>query len=244
MEQFSLNAEFREKSGKGVARALRRMGKIPAVFYGKGAESLKLAVNPADLEKAVATEMGMNTLIKLKVAGKGDFDVLLSDYQAHSVRRNFLHADFKAIDLTKKLEISIPIHLVGRPEGVKEGGILEQVTRELAVFCLPINIPKQIDVDVSALKIGQNLHLDDIKLPQGVEPREKINATIAAVIAQREEEVVAAPAGPMAEPEVLTAKKVEGEEGEAKPGDKAAGGKPAAGKAPEAKGEKKAPEKK
>lgn len=248
MDQFELKADVREKCGTGNAHALRKKGKIPAVFYGKGQENLHLSVSPADLEKAVAGEKGMNTLIKLAVVGKGDFNVLIRDYQAHPIRRHFLHADFIAVDLTKKVEISIPIHLTGRPVGVKDGGILEQVTRELAVFCLPVNIPKQIDVDVTPLKIGQNLHLDQITLPMGVEPKEKINVTIAAVIALKEEEVLTP--GTMTEPEVLTAKKEEGAEGEAAGGGEKgkeaapAKGKESAGAKGEAKAPAKAPEKK
>lgn len=214
MEQVILNAQTRKVTGKESARRLRKEGKIPAVFYGKNRENLHLAISPLDLEKATATEMGMNAIIKLKVGEKGDFDVIIRDYQADVFKRNFLHADFVSVDLKKKIEISVPIRLLGRPAGVKEGGILEQITRELVVLCLPTHIPKQIEVDVSGLKIGQNLHLDELKLPEGVEPREKINVTIAAVAAQKEEELTP---GTMTEPEVLTAKKEEGVEGAVTP---------------------------
>ena len=181
MQQFELQAQVR-KAGKGGSHALRREGKIPAVFYGKGQENLDLSVNPRELERAISSEMGMNTIIKLKVAEKGEYPVLLRDYQAHLIKRNFTHADFQYLDLSKKIHLSVRIHLTGRAAGVKEGGILEQVARELHVSCLPTSIPKEISVDISELKVNQNLHLSDIKLPAGVESDEKTDVTIAAVI--------------------------------------------------------------
>lgn len=235
MENLTLAATLRTKTGKGDAHSLRREGLIPAIFYGKKQANMHLALKAKDLEKVTSTELGMNAILTLKVEGKGDFNVLLRDYQAHPIKRNFLHADFQWLDLTKKIQVSVPIHLIGKSEGVKEGGILDQVTREIQILCLPINIPKEIKVDVSDLKIGQNLHLSDVKLPDGAESADKTNLTIASVVAAKEEDLTVAAAAPtLAEPEVLTAKKEEGAEGEA--------GKEAAGKeAP--KGEKKAEKK-
>ncbi len=209
MEQIELSANMRTRIGKGEAHKLRREAKIPAIYYGKDQESILLSVDPRQLEKAVSTPAGMNALIKLKVEGKGDYNVLLKDYQAHPISRVFIHADFLHVDLNKKLKVSVPVHITGNAAGVKEGGILQQVTRELEVMCLPINIPKEITVDVSHLKIGQNLHLHEVKLPQGIEPIGEVDLTIASVLAPRAEEELTP--GVMAEPEVLTAKKEEGE---------------------------------
>lgn len=238
MEQIVLNAELRTKCGKGASHQLRVKGKIPAVFYGKGEENLHIVIDPAELEKVVAGKMGMNTLIQLKIADKGDYSVILRDYQADAIKRNFIHADLATVDLTKKIQIAVPIKLIGRPAGAKEGGILEQVTRELKVLCLPTNIPSTIDVDISGLNIGQNLHLEDIKLPEGVEPQERVNVTIASVFVPKEEEEAPVP-GTLEEPEVLTAKKEEGEE----EGEAPAEGEKPKGAAP-AKEDKKAEEKK
>lgn len=229
MSSVLISAEVRNTFGKGAAHQLRRTGKIPAIYYGKGQENLHVAINPLDLEKAVASEMGLNTIIQLKVSGK-EYNVLLKDYQAHPIKRNFLHADFIFVDLTKKVEIEVPIHLTGKSVGVKEGGILEQIAREIKVSCLPNQIPKQIEVDITNLKIGDNFHMEEIKWPAGVEPVEKLNVPIAAVIAQREEEATPT-AGAMVEPEVLTAKK-EGDEAAAGAKDAKA---PAAPKAAEKK---------
>lgn len=233
MERIALNAELRTRTGKGHSHLLRREGKIPAILYGK-TRNLKLSVGLKDLEKAVSTQAGMNAIIQLKVGGEGEFDVLLKDYQADSIKRHFIHADFLKVDLAKKIRIAVPVHLTGRPEGVKEGGILEQVTRQLQMLCLPLKIPEQIEVDVTPLKIGQNLHLSDVKLPEGVESAETENVTIAIVAAPKEEEELTP--GVMTEPEVLTAKKEEGEEGTAP-----AEGKTAAPGAPAGKGKEAAP---
>ena len=234
MEQIALDAEIRTKSGKGFSHQLRRQGKIPAILYGKGVENMTLSVKLMELEKAVSTQAGMNAVIHLKVEGQGAFDVLLKDYQADAIKRYFIHADFLKIDLTKKIQVAVPVHLTGRPEGVKEGGILEQVTRQLQMLCLPLKIPQQIDVDVTSLKIGQNLHLSDVKLPHGVESAETENITIAIVAAPKEEEVLTP--GVMTEPEVLTAKKEDLDAGAA-----SAEGKAAASGAPSGKGKEAAP---
>ncbi len=220
MELIELNADLRTKTGKGEAHKLRREGKIPAIYYGKSQENLMLAVDPRMLEKVVGTTAGMNAILRLKVQGKGDYNVLLRDYQAHTITRKFTHADFVHVDLTKKIQVAIPVHLTGNPIGVKEGGILQQATREIQILCLPTNIPKEVVADVSGLKIGQNLHLHDLKLPEGAESVGEVDVTIASIIAVKEEEVLTP--GVMTEPEVLTAKKEEGAEGAAAADGKAA----------------------
>ncbi|MBI2339441.1 MAG: 50S ribosomal protein L25 [Deltaproteobacteria bacterium] len=233
MERITLNVETRTKTGKGISHSLRRQGKIPAVLYGKGIDNLKLSVALLELEKALSTQAGMNAVLQLNVEGKGAFDVLMKDYQADAVKRKFTHADFLKVDLSKKITVAVPVHLTGKPEGLKEGGILEQVTRELKVLCFPLNIPGQIEVDVSALKIGQNLHLKDVTLPSGVESAEADDVTIALVSLPKEEEVLTP--GVMTEPEVLTAKKEEGEEGAAPAEGKAAAPAEVKGAAPAGK---------
>lgn len=209
MEQIELNANLRDKRGKGISHRLRREGKIPGVYYGKGEKNILLTLDPHQMDKKLSQEGGMNSLIRLKIEGKGDFNVILRAYQADAITRVFTHADFQHVDLTEKISVEVPVHLLGSPLGIKEGGILQQVTRFLTVLCFPTNIPKEITADVSALKIGQNLHLHELKLPQGVEITGAVDLTIASVLAPREEEVVTPSV--LTEPEVLTAKKEEGE---------------------------------
>ncbi|MBX7149334.1 50S ribosomal protein L25/general stress protein Ctc [bacterium] len=222
MSQVTLNASVRDKTGGGASYQLRTKGFIPATYYGKGENNLNISVNPKELEKAISGDLGTNTLINLKVEGKGEYNVLLKDYQAHPIKRHFTHADFIKVDLTKKIRIAIPVHLTGRAVGVKEGGILEHVTREITVSCLPTAIPKEITVDITELKIGHNLHLSNLKLPEGVEAVAHSDLTIASVVAPREEEVVAAPvegaAAAPAEPEVTKQKAPVAEEAAGKDG--------------------------
>jgi large subunit ribosomal protein L25 len=228
MERVQLSVDLREAQGKGGARKARARGLIPGVIYGKGMKNINVLVHPKEFSKALSGTSGMNTLLEMEVPQHGKITAMLKDYQADSILRKFTHVDFVTIDLTKKLKVEVPLVVIGKAEGVKEGGILELIRRELTVICLPTNIPKGIDVDVSALKIGQSIHIDDLKLPTDIEVPHDQNFTIASVVAPKAEEVVtAAPVeGAPTEPEVLTAKKpAEGEAAEEKKG--------------EAKGEKK-----
>lgn len=195
MERLELHAQNRENTGKGVARKLRAQGKIPGVLYGKDHPPLSLSLNVHDLEKAVHQAGGMNSLLDLVIDQKEKMPVMVRDYQADNIRRNFLHVDFVRVDLTKKIRVEVPLELVGSAPGVKEGGILEHIQRELEVICLPTSIPESIEVDISGLNLGESLHVHDIKLPAGVEVVGTADLTIAAVVAPREDKPAAAAEG-------------------------------------------------
>lgn len=214
MERQQLTATPRDKTGKGVARQLRAKGAIPAVLYGQGQEATLLHVNLRDFTKVVSTGAGINALFDLDIQGKGKIPVIVKDYQAHVIDRKFTHVDFFKIDLSKKVSIEVPVHLVGKAAGVKEGGILEHITRSVKVNCLPTSIPQFLEADVSNLNIGDSLHLHDIKFPEGVEAAPGADETIAAVVAPVEE-VAATPETEITQPEVLTAKKPAEGEGDA-----------------------------
>lgn len=213
MDRVQLNVNIREAKGKGGARKVRARDSIPGVIYGKGYENINVEVNPKEMLSAISGKSGVNTLIDLNVPQKGVVTVLLKDYQADVLSRNLTHLDFVKVDLTQKINVQIPIHFVGKAEGVKEGGILEAIRREIEIRCLPTAIPEFIEVDVTHLKVGQSLHLNDVKFPDGIDMSHEENFTLVSVAAPRAEEVVAAPVeGAAAEPEVLTAKKpAEGE---------------------------------
>lgn len=190
MAQAELNVTFRENAGKGTSRALRRQGLVPAVVYGKGMEPCSLTVEPKALQKAIATEAGWNTLITLK--GEGPFSgkvVIVKDLQVDPIRRDIHHADFQVIDLKKAVHVMVPVHPTGKSEGEKAGGSLQVIRKELEVVCLPTAIPKSIDVDVAAMKIGDVLHVEDIALPDGVEAPHEVNFTVITVTGHKPEEV-------------------------------------------------------
>lgn len=190
MAKSELQVMPRNESGKGVARSLRREGLVPAVVYGKGMDPCGITVDPKALNKAIATEAGWNTLITLK--GDGPFDgkvVLLKDMQIDAIKRDILHADFNEIDLKKKIYVMVPVNAIGTPKGIIEGGTLSIVRHELEVYCLPTAIPKSIDIDVSAMEIGDVVHVDDLEVADGVEIPHDVNFTILTVVGRMAEEV-------------------------------------------------------
>ncbi len=224
MDTSELHARMRDSSGKGVARKLRREGFIPAVLYGAHTASVLLALEPRALMKAVATEAGANTLITLRVDGNADLSqkvVMLRDLQVDPVRRTPLHADLYEVRMDETITVSIPVRIVGKAAGVEEGGILDHSLRELEIECLPGSIPDGVEVDVSALTIGDSIHVSDLKLPEGVKVLEDGGTPVVAVTTPAAEEVAPVPA-----------------EGEAVAVEGAPAEGEAAAAAPEAKGDK------
>ena len=193
MGENALAAEARSGTGKGVARKLRAEGRIPGVVYGKGRESRPVVVDVRALERLLqASGAGLNTLIDLKLDG-GEQVVLVKELQREPVRGRYLHADFYAVDLTRTVEVSVPLHFVGKAPGIEYGGILDLPLREVQLECLPRAIPEFIEVDVSGLDMGQSLHVRDLVLPEGVTMRSDPDLAMATVVAPRAEEEAAAP---------------------------------------------------
>ena len=179
MAQVELNVEIREKSGKGVARKLRAAGRLPAVVYGKTLESTSIIVDPKELEAAISGETGLNTLITLKGASYLDGKVvILKNADLHAIRRNMISADFHAINLKEKSAFMVPVNLVGTAVGQNEGGSLQLVRNELEVLCLPTEVPQTIDIDVTALEIGDTIHIEEVVAPEGVDLVHDVNFTV------------------------------------------------------------------
>lgn len=217
MASAQLSAKARENGGKGVARKLRSEGRIPAVVYGHGREPQALSIGTRELERLLDHISAESTVIDLDIDGKGS-RTLIREIQRHPFKRQILHVDFQELVAGEKITVNIPIILVGVPDGVRmDGGILDQVMRELEVEVDPSNIPNHIDVDVTKLTIGSSVHVGDITLPEGVVSMEEDDATICVVSAPRAavEEAAAAEgeAEAAAEPEVIRAKKPEEDEG-------------------------------
>jgi large subunit ribosomal protein L25 len=191
-----LNAKSRQESGKGSSRRLRTQGLVPAVVYGKHLETpVHISVDPVAVKKAIATPHRLNTLLTLKVEGGGEHQVLLKDYQQDPLTREVLHADFIDVQENQPVKVKLPVVLSGRSVGVAEGGILQQARREIEVWAVAKAIPEKLEVDVTALKINQALHVNDVALPEGVTVKSHVNFTLAVVSApDREEAQAAAPA--------------------------------------------------
>lgn len=185
MATVSFNATAREGTGKGAARSLRREGLVPAVIYGHGRDPISLSLNARDLDKMLGHIQAESTVIDITVGGQ-TAKTLIREIQRHPIKRQILHVDFQALVAGEKVTVSIPITLTGIPEGVKlEGGVLDQTLRELEIEVDPSNIPDHVELDVSAMVIGDSLHVSDIKLPEGVEILDDPETSVAVVAAPR-----------------------------------------------------------
>lgn len=217
MKAVKVVAQPREVKGAG-ARRLRRAGVVPAVVYGSGKEARMIQLSAHDFDQALKGHMSEHMVMDLEVGGDKPLKVLLKEVQHHPVSHKIIHADFNEISMTKKLRVEIPVQLVGDPVGViQQGGILEAITRSIEVECLPTDIVEFFSLDVSVLNIGDsllaaNIQIDKSKYTILTSPDQAI-VKVSAPKAEEEVAPAAAEAG-VGEPEVITEKKVEGEEGE------------------------------
>jgi large subunit ribosomal protein L25 len=198
-----LSAENREGVGKGVTRKLRAAGRIPGVIYGKTRDPQSISLDPTALEKLLRGAGGLNTLIDLSVGERTD-TVLVKELQRHPVRGAFWHVDFYQVDLSQKITVDIPLHFVGKAKGVEFGGILDHPLREIEVECLPRAIPEFVEVDVSALEVGDSIHVSELQLPDGVEVMTDGQLPVASVVLPAAE-VEETPTEEAAEGEAATA---------------------------------------
>jgi len=184
----------REGTGKGAARKLRAAGRIPAVLYGRGRESLSVALDPRTLERILRAG-GLNTLLDITIEGRSDLGqtvALVKELQRDPLRGAIRHADLYQVDLTRTIEVDVPIHLVGKPRGIEMGGVLDHTLREVRVECLPRAIPEAIELDVSAMEINDVLHVSDLPLPADVKLITDPTLGVAHVAVPAAEEVPAA----------------------------------------------------
>ncbi len=226
-EDKRIEAKPRQSGTKNDARRLRRSGQIPAVLYGAGLEPKTVIVDPKQIRRILNSETGHNSIFDLAVAGDSDAGkAMIVDWQFEPIKGALLHVDLKRIAMDQVLRVSVPIVLKGEAPGVKlEGGILEQVLREVEIECLPADIPGHIDVDVSNLNFGDSVRVSDLSIGDKIKILTDPNQTIVHVTAVKAE-VVATPAAEAeaaaattAEPEVIKKGKQE-TEGEAAEGGK------------------------
>ena len=223
MANAALSAQSREGTGKGSARKLRAAGRVPAVIYGHGEETRKLSVDAHELMTLFSKIRVESTVITMNIDGETEPSrALVREVQRHAFRDDVVHVDFYQIHAGEMLTVQVPVRLIGAAPGVKAGGVLQHSLSEIEVRCLPDRIPTTLDVDISALEIGDSVHVRDIAQPEGVEFLVDAERTVCSLMAPtlvveaEDEAAAAAVEGEVAEPEVIARGKEDDEDGDDK----------------------------
>lgn len=220
MEGVTLSAASRTETGKGTARSLRRDGRIPAVIYGHGREPQSLSVDNKAIERLLERIGGETVLIDVAIDGDAPVKAIVREVQRNPVKRaEVIHLDLYAVVANEPIIVDVPVHLVGTAEGVRnQGGVLDHQLHRLSIKCLPGDIPEHVEVDVTALAVGQAIHAGDLAVPNA-EVQHDDDVTVVAVLAARVEEA-AEPAveAEGAEPEVIKKGKTDEDEAAADTG--------------------------
>lgn len=223
-KEMTIEVQSREAAGSGAARRLRHSGSIPAVVYGGDSDSKAIQVPRPDLIRLLKKADNENAVFLLKLAGSdATRHCMVKEMEVNPMTREIQHVDFLRIDMKTKVDVMVHVELTGEPVGVEnEEGILDHITREIEIACLPGDIPRQFEIDVSGLHMGQNVTVGDIELPEGVDLLSDPERVVASVVAPRmpeeeeedEDELLLEAEGE--EPEVVGkgGKAEEGEEGE------------------------------
>lgn len=230
LSDIKIEAVSRVPGMRRPTRKLAREGQVAGILYGGKEPPVTFMIDPRKLDPILGQEGAFTTLFNFSIEGKEGSDVvLIREIQSDPVTGDLLHADLLRIDMTKQIQVDIPVHLIGISKGVKlQGGVLDFVQREIEIKCLPGDIPERIDADVSELDLGMVLKVSDLKIPENVKVITDPNTPIASVVAPAAEkaaaaeetaEAAAAAAAPT-EPEVIPKGKGEAEEGGAKGGGK------------------------
>ncbi len=189
-EKVVVKAEKREGRGKNDTRRLRVEGKIPVSVYGGGEDAVAVVADLKDLAAILRTDTGVNTVFSLDIAGVGAHDVIFQDRQIDAVRGRLLHADLRRLTKGEKLELTVPLHIVGEAPGLtEEGAVLNQPLHEIKVLVDPASVPESIDVDVSNLNVGESVHVSDLKVGRGIEIHELPETVLASIVIVKEEEL-------------------------------------------------------
>jgi large subunit ribosomal protein L25 len=184
MPELVLTARYRTETGKGPAGRLREEGLLPAVFYGRNQEARPITVNYKEFKKVVFSEGAGKFMFKIDLEGE-EKTVMLKGHQIDPIRRASIHADFYEVDLDRPIHFEVPVVLEGRPAGLENGGMLQQVRHVLIVSALPHKMPEQFVLDVSGLELGDSIHVEDIPTDEGVELVHETNFTVVTVIAPK-----------------------------------------------------------
>ena len=174
-----LSGKIREKTGKVATKEVRKNGEIPAVLYGLK-DNLSFSVSPSNL-KDILTAKGQNALIDLNLEGDKQRKVILKEFQSHPLRELWVHVDFLEVDISKKVKVSVDVHLIGKSAGEKMGGLVNQVLKSIHVECLPADIPQFVDLDVTNVELDQVLHVSDLSLSDKVKILHRSNEAVVTV---------------------------------------------------------------
>ena len=216
-KEFRIQAKQRQGRGKNDARRARRDGMVPITVYGGGAETVAAVAPLSELAAILRSEAGRNTIFTIEVDGMGETEVMFHDRQIDPVKGRLIHADLTRLVKGQKIEVTVPLHLLGEPLGVREKqGVLEQIVREIDVRCEPRDIPDALEVDVTNLDVHDTLHVSDIRISDGIEILTDAELVIATVgiVKEEAEPAPAAEGEEPAEPEVIGKGKKDDEEGE------------------------------
>ncbi len=207
-KQVKLTAQRRTAVGRSAVRKLKATGSVPAVIYGGKNQPEPLQVSRREISAMLSHASGENILVELEIAGDANRLALVQEVQHAPLGGAVLHIDFHAVSMDEMIEADVPLETTGTANGVKNfGGLLEQNIRNLAIECLPRDLPDVITVDVSALNVGDSIHVRDIQLPSGVTTRIPADLTAFSVLAPTVEEEPAAGAAVVTAPEVIKEKK-------------------------------------
>ena len=230
-ERIKLQVSEREGRGSADARRLRKAGIIPGVLYGKGKSSYAISVPERDLRRVLTGQGGLHAILDVVLEGQQSTHAsILKDYQQDPIRGHISHIDLQEVRLDQPIQASVNVQLVGEPAGVKEGGVLSQIQREINVEALPMEIPEHIDLDVSGMEIGDTLRLVDLRPMEGVTYLDDPEETVLATVGLPTREVEPEPEEPAEGEELAEGEVPEGEEGAegaepaAEGGDAASGG--------------------
>lgn len=189
-EKIVVKAEKKESGNKNSNRRLRAAGKVPVVVYGGGTESVAAVADLKDLAAIIRTDSGVNSVFTIDIDGQENYDVIFQDRQIDPIRGRLIHADLRRFARGEKIEMTVPIHLIGEAKGLEEeGAVMSQAMHTIKVLCEPANTPDSIDVDVTELEAGHAIHVSDLKVGAGIEISEDPETVVASIVTVQEEDL-------------------------------------------------------
>ncbi len=214
-EKVIVKAEVRKDRGKNDARRLRAAGRVPLIVYGGGAETVAASASIKDLAAILRSDSGQNTVFSLDVADADTSDVMFHDRQIDPLKGRLVHVDLRRLTKGEKIEVTVPIHLIGEAIGLKEeGAVLNQQLREIKVLCEPSKIPEFLEIDVENLEMNESVHVSDLKVGEGIEIHEMPETVVASIVLVKEEDLEPTPEADAAEPELVGDKTEEEDDSE------------------------------